>query len=427
MKFFYTTALTRSIAIKVLIALMLSITLTFLTSSTASAAGFASENETTLTAKTPYDKSYVKIEWHTSEGENVGVPLPFEDFLLVPTLNKVNKLSEKDGKLEASAELDEKVSVDCRGTLDDGILIQPTRTSLYLIDVEEMNVLGKKEFGEIVTDVACADGLIYFGFKDGDGFKLCCADISNDLKTVWEYSSEKPVTSPARIGEKIVFGAGEKLVVRTESGISENEIGAEITHVFAGKYAVFMCCANGELRKLRLDEDGKAEEDSLGVCEIGGTLTAPVGVDNHIYVGSDEGFFVIDGLNMDITKKFSELKNASAPVLTVGNGVRAYTAAPHSDANGDRWYLYSVLDMDEAVTLSEIAKIIDFTDGKTAVSQSGRMFFRDAKGQVWAISEYKPSVIVGIIKVVLTFAILIMLILILRAWVKNRQAKKPQL
>lgn len=411
---------------KKLLFTLMSVALMFaLTTGIANAAGFAAESDMVHTAKTPYDKRYVKIDWHTAEGENVGVPLPFEDFLILPTLNKVNKLAEEDGKIVASAELDEKVSASCRGAIYDGTLIQPARTSLYLIDVEEMNVLNTKKYGEIVTDVACADGLIYFGFKDGDKYKMCCSDISKDLETVWEYSSEKPVSSPARIGENVVFGTDEKLIVRTESGFAENDAGAEITHVFAGKYAVFMCCANGELRKLRLDEDGKSEEDSLGICEIGGKLTAPAGVDNHIYVGSSEGFFVIDGLNMEVTKKYSELENASAPVVTVGNGVRAYTAAPHSDADGDRWYLYSVLDTDESQTLSELAKIIDFTDGKTAVSNSGRMFFRDAKGQVWAISESKPSIIVSIIKVVLVFAILIMLILILRAWVKNRKAKMP--
>lgn len=410
----------------VVTALVMTAGLTF-----ADAAGFAAEADTTHTAKTPYDKRYVKIDWHTPEGETVGVPLAVDEYLFVPTLNKVNKLSEKNGEVIASVEFDEKVSESCSGVITESTLIQPARTSLYVIDTVDMSVLCSRTFGEIVTDVACADGLAYFGFKgsnDEDSFTLCCADISNKLETVWEYTSEKPVTSPARLGENVIFGAGDKLVVRTENGFVENDAGAEITHVFAGKYAVFMCCGNsdnGELRKLRLDEDGKAEDDSLGVCEIGGKLTAPVGIDNHIYVGSDEGFFVIDGLNMEIMKEFPELKNASAPVLTIGSGVRAYTAAPHADADGDRWYLYSVLDTDESQTLSELAKIIDFTDGKAAVSKSGRMFFRDAKGQVWAISESKPSVIVGIIKVILVLAILIMLILILRAWAKNRQAKKP--
>lgn len=416
-KFFYTTAL------------ILSMALMFNLNIRASAAGFASESEVLSTAKTPFDKKYVKIDWHTPEGENVGVPLAFEDFLILPTLNKVNKISEKDGKIVASAELDEKVSTSSRGVIADGVLIQPTRTALYLIDVSEMKVLCTKKFGEIITDVACENGLAYFGFKDGDGYKFLCADISNNLETVWEYSSEKPVTEAGKIGNKIVFGAGENLIVRTENDFVENAVGAEVSHVFAGKFAVFMCCdnsENGELRKLRLDDDGKAEEDSLSVCELGGELTAAVGVDNHIYVGSTEGFFVIDGLNMDVTKRFDELKNASAPILTLGSGVRAYTAAPHSDNDGNRWYLYSVLDTEESVSISELAKIIDFTDGKAAVSDSGRMFFRDAKGQVWTISESKPSLILGIIKVILAFAILIMLILILRAWVKNRQAKRPQ-
>ncbi len=406
-------------------ALALSIALILLTNITANAVGFASESEVLNTAQTPFDKKYVKIDWHTPEGENVGVPLAFEDFLILPTLNKVNKISEKDGKVVASAALDEKVSTSARGVIENGVLIQPTRTALYVINVSEMSVQGSKKFGEIITDVACENGLAYFGFKDGGAFKFCCADISNNLETVWEYSSEKPVSSAAKIGGRIVFGAGEKLTVRAENGFIENPVGAGIAHVFAGKFAVFMCCDNGELRKLRLDDDGKAEEDSLSVCELGGTLTAAVGVDNHIYVGSTEGFFVIDGLNMDVTKKFDELKNASAPILTLGSGVRAYTAAPHSDKDGSRWYLYSVLDTEDAVTLSELAKIIDFTDGKAAVSDSGRMFFRDAKGQVWAISESKPSLILGIIKVILAFAILIMLILILRAWVKNRQSKRP--
>lgn len=392
---------------------------------TASAAGFASESDILSTAQTPFDKKHVKIDWHTAEGENVGVPLAFEDFLILPTLNKVNKLDEKNGNIISAAELDEKVSKNSRGVIADDVLIQPTRTGLCVIDLESMSVRGTKKFGEIVTDVACENELAYFGFKDGDAFKLCCADVSNGLETVWEYASEKPVTSPARINGSVVFGAGNELVVRTENGFVENNAGAEITHVFSGKFAVFMCCENGELRKLRLDDDGNAEEDSLGVCELGGTLTAAVGVDNHIYVGSTEGFFMIDGLNMDVTKKFPELKNASEPLITLGNGVRAYTAAPHSDADGNRWYLYSVLDTDETQTLSELAKIIDYTDGKAAVSDSGRMFFRDAKGQVWAISESKPSIIISIIKVVLTFAILIMLILILRAWVKKRQAKRP--
>ncbi len=387
------------------------------------AAGFATESETVFAAQTPYDKKYVSIDWNTPEGETVGVPLSYGGFTLVPSLNKVNKLSEKDGKAAASAVLGEKVSENSRGVVLNDTLFQPTRTSINVIGLGDMNVVRSERFGEIVTDVAADGDSVYFGYKSEEKYRLCCA--THDLETIWEYESSSAVTSPAKIGDKIIFGSGDKLIVRAGNEFTENPVGAEITHIFAGNYAVFMSCKDGRLAKLRLDADGKTEEDSLMFCEIGGELTQPAGIENHIYVGSTEGFFVVDGLNMEITESFDELKGASAPVVTTGGGVRAYTAAPHSDPNGDRWYLYSVLDTDEALTCSELAKIIDFTNGRTAVSKSGRMFFRDAAGRVWAISATKPNVLVNIVKAVLILAIIVMILLILRAWAKKRQEKRP--
>lgn len=391
----------------------------------ADTAGFASESDMVVTAQTPYDKKYVSIDWNTTAGETVGVPLTYEEFLLLPTQNTVQKLAEKDGKVLTAAEFDEKVSENCRGAVIKDTLIQPTRTSIYAVNLDDLSICCSAGFGEIVTDIAADDDLAYFGWRDGESFKFCCADLSNDLETLWEYPSEKPVTSAAKIGGAVVFGAGSDLVVRTEDGFSENPVGAEITHVFAGEYAVFMTCSNGELRKLRLDEDGRAEEESLLICKVGSALTQPAGIDNHIYVGSEDGFFVIDGLNMEIIKCFDDMKNASAPIVTVGSGVRAYTAAPHYDKDGDRWYLYSVLDTEESCTAFELAKIIDFEGGKTTASKSGRMFFRDARGQVWAISGARPGLFVSILKVVLVIAIFVMALLILRAWAKKRQSKMP--
>lgn len=391
----------------------------------AETAGFSAESEMIVSAQTPYDKKYVSIDWNTSAGETVGVPLAYKEFVLVPTRNKVNKLSEKDGKLVASIDFDEKVSEEHKGAAVNGTLVQPTRTSIYTVDIEEMSVVCSREFGEITTDIAVSDNLIYFGYKDGEKSKFCCADVSKDLETVWEYETEVSVTSPARIGNMVIFGAGETLVVYADNKFVENPIGAEITNIFAGKYAVFMSCQNGELRKLRLDDDGKTEEDSLSILMLSSGLTALTGIDNHIYVGSSESFFVVDGLNMEVIKKFDELKNSSAPVITVGNGIRAYTAAPHSDKDGNSWYLYSILDTDETQSAAELAKIIDFTNGKTAVSSSGKMFFRDAKGQVWAISETKPNKFIIVLKIVLLIAIFVMVLLVLRTWAKKRQEKKP--
>ena len=75
-------------------------------------AGFATESAV-VSAKTPYNKDYVKVMWSTPEAETAGVPLVDGDFLFAPMLNKVNKLTQKDGKLVSFAEFDEKVSEDC--------------------------------------------------------------------------------------------------------------------------------------------------------------------------------------------------------------------------------------------------------------------------------------------------------------------------
>lgn len=394
---------------------------------TINGAGFAAESEKALPAKTPYNKQYVDILWNTKEGENVGVPIADGETLLLPSLNKILKLSEKDGNILGIAELSEKVSTEFSGAVLDGRLIQPARTSLFAVDTNSMEVIGGAQFGEITTDVGITADHAYFGYKTDNENKFICADINNGFEKIWEYSSAYEMTSPTFFDDWIIFASGSSLIVHSpdnEEYVS-NDIGAEITHVFTGKYAVFMTAKNGSLYKLRLNDDGTAEEDSLISCEIGGTLTAPAELDNRVYVSSDEGFFVIDGLNMEVRESYTEMKNASAPVICYGNGQRVYTAAPHSDPSGDRWYLYSILDSEDELTVSEVAKIIDFSNGKVAVSQSGIMYFRDAHGQLWAIAETHPSVFMMILKVVLMLIIITLLILILRAWAKRRSAKRP--
>ncbi len=393
----------------------------------AESAGFAVESEIAISAKTPIAKDYVQILWSTPEAETAGVPISDGEFVLIPTLNKVNKLTEKEGKLVASAEFDEKVSENCRGTVVNGVLVQPTRTSVYAINVEDMSVIGSAKFGEIVTDVAVIDGLAYFGAKTDGGYVFLCVNYADGFQTVWEYTSNVPPTFPALFGEYVLFGAGENLVAHDSDGeiFVENPVGAEITSVFAGKYAVFMSGADGRLYKLRLTEEGNTEEETLTSYMLGGTLTAPAELNNRVYVGSTEGFFIVDGLNMELVKAFPDMKNASAPFIVYGNVQRAYTAAPHADKDGDRWYLYTVLDNDNEQTASELAKIIDYTDGRSDVSLSGIMFFRDTNGQVWAVAERENDLFTIILKIVIMIAIVVMLMLILRAWSKKRSENKP--
>ena len=237
------------------------------------------------------------------------------------------------------------------------------------------------------------------------------------------------MTSPSLFGDYVLFGAGESLIAHAHKSESfvENPVGAEITAVFAGKYAVFMSGTDDNLYKLRLNDDGRTEAETLTKCELGGELTAPAELNNRVYVGSSEGFFVLDGLNMEVVKEFPELKNSTAPFICTGRGQRAYTAAPHTESNGDlRWYLYNILDGDDGqVTLSELAKIIDYTDGRSVVSPNGIMFFRDAFGQIWAVCERENDLLTIIIKIVLMIAIVVMVMVIVRAWAKKRNEKKP--
>lgn len=394
------------------------------TTAFADSSGFAVEKERALPARTPYDKNRVEILWSTDESETAGVPLADGEFVLLPTLNTVQKISEKDGKITSSAALNDKVSENVRGAVLNGILVQPARSTLYTVDIESMSVLCSKQFGEIITDVALIDELAYFGVKTDVGYSFLCADYKNNFDVKWEYQSEYAPTSPALFKEFVLFGAGEDLTVYRADGsdFKENSVGAEITNVFAGKYAVFMTASDGNLYKLRLTDDGSTEKDTLTSCKVGGMLTAPAEYNNRVYIGSTDGFFVLDGLNMEVLKAYPELKNSSAPIITYGTGQRAYTVAPNAQLNRD--VLYGILDTEDGQTSSEIAKLIGY-GGKCAVSQSGTMYFRNTDGKLWAIAVSRNNVLMMILKVVLTLAIIAMMIIIILSWSKQRKAKRP--
>ncbi len=400
------------------------ITALFMTTA-AFADGFAVEKERAVPAPAPFDKDHVAILWSTGEAETAGAPIVCgeqDEFVLLPVLNTVKKLNVENGELQATASFDEKISENVKGAVSGNTLIQPARTSIYVVNTDDMSVICSRSFGEITTDCAVRGDLAYFGYKAEDGCRFVCADVTKGLETVWEYPSPATVTAPAYYGDYIVFGAGDKLVLRDDSGdFVENSIPAQITNVFAGKYAIFMTCADNTVKKLRLEKNGQAETDSLMSCEVGGELTAPVEFNNRLYVGSADGFFVLDGLNMEILKAYPELKNSAAPLVCYGNGQRAFTVAWSEKEKRD--VLYGVLDTEEGQTLSEIIKIIDFTDGHFTASKSGTMFFRTADGKLWAIAQSEINIFLIVVKIVLLIAIIVFLFIILRAWSKKHSKR----
>lgn len=395
------------------------------TSVFAQSAGFKGE-EQVVNAGTPYDKGYVEIRFSTGEAETAGVPLAYKEFLISPTGNKIHKIDGKTGETVLSAELSEKVSESFCGAITNDVLFQPARTTVFAVELENMSVKCSRQFGEIITDIAAIDGLIYFGVKNNDEYSFICADAGKNLETVWELKSERAVTSAGLFGEYVIFASGNKLVCHSKTGddFKENEISGIITNVYAGKYAVFMTAEGGTLYKIRLETDGSAEEGSLMSLEIGGELSAPAESENKLFVSSTNGFYAVDALNMDIVKAYPELKNGCDPVITTGSGFRAYVVAPVEKEG--KWYLYSVLDNDDDLTLSEIVKIIDFTNGKIAVSDSGIMYFRDANGQIYALGIRENDIFTIVLKLVIFIAIIVFLVLILRAWIKKHSDKTPK-
>ena len=409
--------------VAVVLSIMLSICAIAESATNIKNAGFMGESNV-LNARTPYDKGYVEIRFSTGEAETAGVPLAYKEFLLSPTGNKIFKINEKTGETEMTAELDEKVSENSRGVIMNDILFQATRTKIAAVDIENMTVNLSKQFGEITTDIAAIDRLVYFGVKNDVGYSFICADYGNNFDILWDYKSEYPVTSAGLYGEFVVFGCNNKLVVHEidNSGYSENEIGGTLKYVYAGKYAVYITAENGMLYKLRLNDKGDAE--ALSELEIGSGISAPAEIDNKLFVSSENGFYVVDALNMEVTKTYPELKNGCSPIITTGSGFRAYVVSP-VESEG-KWYLYSVLDNEDKLSLNEIVKIIDFTNGKIAVSESGTMYFRDAKGQIYALAIRENDILTIVLKLLLFIAIIVFLVLILRAWIKKHSDKTPK-
>lgn len=393
----------------------------------AKSSGFSGRESLVALAKTPYDPKYTEVAWNTDTADEAGVLTAVGAGVLFPAGNTVTLFSEKDGKSAGTAELSEKTSLVCKGAALGNTYVQPTRTGVAVINTLTMQAASYRSLGaDILTDAAIIDNRVYIAAGNSAGSTLYCLDMSNSLETVWEYHAQGAVTSPAIYGEYVVFGAGEKLVCcESESGIAvENELALKMCATpFADEYSVYFSAQDGCVYKLRLTDEGTIEPNTITPCVVGNGLTRPVVYDGRVYVGAEDGFYIIDSLNMQVEHKLSEIKRPTDPIVGVGNGTRVYVVAPLEDY----WCLYSIFDMaeDGEPEPSKLAKLEDFTGGCFTAAQSGTMYFRDAVGRVYALTAAQYSIVTIIIKLVLLLGVLAMIVLILRAWVKQRAAKRP--
>lgn len=388
--------------------------------------GFSDVNSLVVIGKTPYDSKYTQVKWNTDTSDFAGIPTAASGGVLLPKGNTITMLSEKDGSVCGTVELNEKTSENFKGAIYGNTYVQPTNTGIVIINAQTMALVSEKNLGaEIASDAAICDNYVYIAAKTDDGCTLFCLDISNSLNTVWEYSVNSEITELSFNKNYIVFGSEQALICcDAKSGTAvKNELGLDIIAPFSDEYAVYLSAQDGSVYKLRLNDDGTIEQNTLTGCEIGGELTRPVVYDGRLYVGSDDGFFILDSLNMTVEYCFDEIKKAYDPLVCVGNGTRIYTVAPLENY----YCLYSLYDMseDEDPSASKLAKLEDFSSGSFTAAQSGTMYFCDATGRVFALCTAEYSILLIIVKLILLLGLLVLIILILRQWVKQRAAKRP--
>ncbi len=392
-----------------------------------SSVGFRTESELVTAAKTPYDGKYTNIAWDTEESDSAGVPVTLTDSVIFPVGNKVLKLAENTGEELGSSELSEKVSTGCRGAVVGKCLLQPTRTGLAVINTESMSVECYRSFGgNIITDAAAIGNFGYVGVETDDSFSFICVNMEN-LETLWEYASDSPLTSPALFGDYVVFGAGSSLITHHYSGegYTETPVGTEISGPpFAGEYAVYFSGSDGKSYKLRLNDDGTLEEDTLISCDIGGKLSSPVAWNGRLYVASSEGFYILDSLNMEIITSIPDIKSGTDPIICYGNGPRVYLLYPE----GELWNFCCVLDSEEleAPEVTIPARLENFAGGRLTVSSNGTMYFRDGIGRLYAAQVAPYNILLVVVKLLMLLVLVVLVLLILRYWAKNRNANKPR-
>ncbi len=397
---------------------------------TAAAESHGFRNEATLVheAKTAYDNKYTNIQWNTEAAESVGAPIAYEQSVLVPQGSSIIRYAEENGFREAEIKLPEAVCTAYCGVMSGTILVQPTESGLCTVDFTTAEITAHRSFdGSVGSDVAVIDDMAYLSVEHGDSETFYCVELSAELPVLWEYTAEADITSPTVQGDYVIFGAGDKLVTchYMEGTPCEIPVGDKITAApYASQYAVYFGTEGGDTVKLRLNEDGTLEEDTMVSCKTGASSSAPLQHNNRMYVTSESGLHIIDSINMESIAVLPEIANGSDPFLCRGNGPRIYTVAPYQN---NRWALYCVYDPGEETEpqVKILAIMENYEGGKSSVSADGTMYYRDSFGRIYALTPVGYDILSIVLKLLMLVALIAGVFFWIRLVGKRRAKNNP--
>ncbi len=381
-----------------------------------------------LPALAPYDNKYTNIQWNTEPAESIGVPIAFEESVIIPSGETLLRLNEADGTKMAEIKLPQKASTLYSGVMAGTTLIQPLENGICTIDFTTGEVTATREFdGTVDSDCAVIEQLAYFSVKNGDTETMLCTDLTDELSTVWEYTAKADITSPALQGEHVIFGAGDVLVTHhfKESSFCEIPVDDKIYGApFASQYAVFFTDSAGNACKLRLNSDGSMEEDTLVKCAVGASPSAPLAWNSKLYVASETGFHILDSVNMEVTHTLESFMDGSDPFICYGNGTRVYSVG----IKDGRYELHSIFDEGEDNTPTDkiLAIMENYENGRSAVSAGGTLYFRDGIGRIYALTRVDYDIVSIVIKLLIMIALIAGVFIWIRMIGKRRAANNPR-
>lgn len=357
----------------------------------------------------------------------MGAPVAYGDSVLIPSGSEVLRYSEANGSKMTSLKLGSEVCAEYSGVISGTVLVQPLENGICTIDFTDGSITASREFGPIGSDVAVIDDMAYFSAKSDSSETFYCVSLDSELSTLWTYTADEDITSPTVQGDSIIFGAGEKLVTCNYKDGTANEIplGAEITSApFASQYAIFVTTGDTSV-KLRLNDDGTMEEDSLITCKTGEGSSAPLAYNSKLYVTSSEGMHILDSINMEITHTIPDIKNGSDPFICRGNGTRVYTVSEYSEGGMALHSVYDEGEDNEPID-TILAVLQNYDGGKSAVSENGTLYFRDGTGRVYALTLVEYDIFQMVIKLVLLAALIVGVFIWIRMLAKRKDQSYPK-